>query len=171
MDLKQEILKEHSRAQAQKIADYVGHDPDKFKRLFDLFLSDEYRVAQRAAFAVGICGQRYPDLIEPYLKLMILNLKNKKIHDAVRRNSVRHLQSIDIPFELQGIAYEQCFQIMTSNSEPIAIKVFAMTVLANICQKEPGLAGELRLIIEDQLPYASAGFLSRAKKILKTLPN
>jgi hypothetical protein len=43
------------------------------------------------------------------------------------------------------------------------------TVLANLVEKQPGLKSELRIIIEDELPYGSAGFLSRGKKILKKL--
>jgi len=33
-----------------------------------------------------------------------------------------------------------------------------MTVLLNIVKKEPDLKKELKILIEDQLPYASAGF-------------
>jgi hypothetical protein len=42
-------------------------------------------------------------------------------------------------------------------------------VLGNIAQKLPDLKKELQLVVEDQLPYASAGYKSRAKKIIKTL--
>ena len=44
-----------------------------------------------------------------------------------------------------------------------------MTVLYNITLKIPELADELKIIIEDQMPYGSAGFKSRGKKILKGL--
>jgi hypothetical protein len=53
--------------------------------------------------------------------------------------------------------------------EPIAVRVFSMSVLANITRHEPDLKKELRIIIEDQLPFASAGFRARAKKVLKEL--
>jgi hypothetical protein len=49
------------------------------------------------------------------------------------------------------------------------VKVFGMTVLANLCEKLPELKNELRIIIEDQMPYGSAGFKSRGSKILKKL--
>ena len=55
------------------------------------------------------------------------------------------------------------------DDEPIAVKVFAMTVAANICKHEPELKNELQLVIEDQLENASAGFRARAKKVFKQL--
>ena len=44
-----------------------------------------------------------------------------------------------------------------------------MDVLFNITKKFPELREELRLSIEDQMPFGSAGFLSRGTKILKLL--
>jgi hypothetical protein len=44
-----------------------------------------------------------------------------------------------------------------------------MSVLGDIAKKEPALEKELKLIIEEQFPYGSAGFRSRAKKILKSM--
>ncbi len=167
MDLKTELLREHSKVQALKITAYIGNDPKKFDQLMTLFFDKEYRVTQRAAWVVSHCGKNHPELIIPYIDKMIKNLK-KEVHVAVVRNTLRLLQDMDIPPHLWGITADICFKIMESNA-PIAVKVFGMTVLANICEKEPDLKNELRLIIEDQLPYGSAGFKSRANKILKRL--
>jgi hypothetical protein len=51
----------------------------------------------------------------------------------------------------------------------VAVKVFAMTVLSTIINDQPDLKKELKTIIEDQLPYASPGFVARARKIIKKL--
>ncbi|HNP18221.1 MAG TPA: hypothetical protein PKL31_07310 [Fulvivirga sp.] len=167
MDLKTELLREHSKVQALKITAYIGNDPKKFDQLMALFFDKEYRVTQRAAWVVSHCGKNHPELINPYIDKMVKNLK-KEVHVAVVRNTLRLLQDFEIPKHLWGITADICFNIMGSNA-PIAVKVFGMTVLANICEKEPDLKNELRLIIEDQLPYGSAGFKSRANKILKRL--
>jgi hypothetical protein len=42
-----------------------------------------------------------------------------------------------------------------------------MTVLYRLIEKEPDLKKELRIILEDELPYASPAFVSRARKILQ----
>ncbi|MTI21662.1 hypothetical protein E1176_11580 [Fulvivirga sp. RKSG066] len=168
MDIKTALLQEHSRNQAEKIAQYIGSNEEKFAELMTLFFSDTYRVTQRAAWPMSICSDEHPELIRPYLKQMINSL-SATVHVAVKRNTVRALQNIDIPEELRGIAAENCFNLLASGDEPIAVKVFAMTVLANICKIEPDLSHELRILIEDQMPYGSAGFKSRGNKILKQL--
>ena len=169
MNLRNVILKEHSKKQALKVADYVGESKTRFFELMNLFLGKEYRVTQRAAWAVSICVERHPDLLEPWLRKMILNLSKKGLPDAVKRNTVRILQSVSIPKQFQGITAQSCFKLLLSPDEPVAVKVFSMSVLCNLCKEEPALRHELKLIIEAQLPYGSAGYKSRAGKILKTL--
>lgn len=168
MNIKDEILREYSKQQVTKIADYVGNNPKKFAELMHLFFDREYRTCQRAAWVVSHCTDRHPGLAEPYVRPMIMNLK-KEVHVAVVRNTLRILQFMDIPGALLGEAADITFKLLQSKDQPIAVKVFAMTVLANICKKVPGLKNELTLLIEDQMPYASAGFRSRGSKILKQL--
>lgn len=168
MNLKTEILKEHSRKQAEKIAAYIGDDESRFAQLMNLFFENTYRISQRSAWIVSICTERYQFLIEPYLSKMVNNLEGK-IHDAVKRNTLRIFQSFDLPKRLWGKTADLCFRFLMDADEPIAVKVFAMTVVANICKHEPDLKTELRIVIEDQLQNASAGFKARANRILKQI--
>ncbi len=64
---------------------------------------------------------------------------------------------------------DSCFTFLSDPKEPIAVKVFSMSVLANITKKQPELRDELRIVIEDQLPYSTPAFKSRGGKILKEL--
>lgn len=167
MDLKKVLLKEHSRTQADKVVAHIDDDPEKFKLLMDLFFNETYRVTQRAAWPMSLCVEKKPSLIKPYLPAMIEKLDKAPV--PVKRNTVRALQFIDIPTRLQGVAVDQCFALLNNPKEAIAVKVFAMTVIANICEKQPDLANELKIAIENQLPLSSAGFKSRGKKILSRL--
>jgi hypothetical protein len=63
---------------------------------------------------------------------------------------------------------DTCFALLDPK-EPIAVRAFSMTVLGNLAAQHPDLKKELRLVIESQLPYGSAGFVARAKKVLKQL--
>ena len=168
MDIKKELLEEYSKPQAMKISSYIGKDENRFGELMNLFFEDGYRITQRAAWVVSHCSDKYPELIGPYIEPMIMNLRND-IPVAVQRNTLRVLQEKEMPDGLIGDAADICFKLLESAKEPIAVKVFAMTLLANICKKVPELKNELRILIEDQLPYGSAGFKSRATKILKKL--
>ncbi|PHN03565.1 hypothetical protein [Flavilitoribacter nigricans] len=169
MDIRTSLLEEHSKEQAQKIAGWIGDRPERFDELIGLMLEDEYRVAQRAAWVVTHCLDRHPHLIAPHLEKMVLNLRDKRQHDAIRRNTLRALQYVDIPESLWGEIADISFQLLTDPREPAAIRVFAMTVIWNICTHVPELKQELKLIIEDQWEHATAGFRSRGRKILQAM--
>ncbi len=100
---------------------------------------------------------------------MIARMQEPGVHDAVKRNVIRILQFIAIPEKLLGVVTSVCFEYLASPNEPIAVRVFCMTVLANIAQKEPDLKNELRLTIQRQLSHGSTGFCSRARKVLDSL--
>ncbi|MEM8906884.1 MAG: hypothetical protein AAGD05_03475 [Bacteroidota bacterium] len=168
MDIKAALLEEHSKAQALKIADYVGQHPEYFETLLSLFLHENYRITQRAAWPLVFVVEAQPQLIKPHLRKVVENLQGA-VNVAVKRNTLRFLQLMDLPEDLLGLAAEICFAFLDDPQEAIAVRVFSMTVLYNICVKEPELGNELRMVIEDHLPHGSAGFKSRGKKILKAL--
>lgn len=169
MNLVKEILKEHSKKQKDKIVSYIGHDPKRFAELVHVFLEGPYRVTQKAAWPVGYCIEQYPDLLKPHFRKILYQLGEKNIHDSVKRNTLRMLQFVRVPKAHQGITTDLCLAFLADAKEPVAIRVFAMTVLANIAKEVPELKNELIPLIEDQLPYASAGFISRGGKVLKQL--
>ncbi|MCB0631186.1 MAG: hypothetical protein R2824_19205 [Saprospiraceae bacterium] len=169
MDIRESLLEEHSKQQALKIAGWIGNDPQRFAVLVELMLDEEYRVGQRAAWVLTHCLDQHPELLQPHLERLIHNLQDNVQHEAVRRNTVRALQFVDIPEELLGETADLCFRYLMDVNEPVAVRVHAMSVLWNICRKEPELSQELKLIIEDQWEYASAGFRSRGRKILKAI--
>jgi hypothetical protein len=169
MDIRKTILQEFSKTQITKVVDYVGDSPIRFKVLVNVFLGGPYRVTQRAARPLSYCVEKHPTLIKPHLKAILENLKNPGIHTSVKRNTIRLLQFINIPKPFQGVVTDICFQFLSARKEPVAVKVFSMTVLASLALNIPDLKRELILIIEDQLPLASPAFTSRARKVLKVL--
>jgi hypothetical protein len=167
MDVREVILREHSKAQAVKIAKFIGADPKKFTFLVGVFLKGPYRVTQRAAWPLSLVVEQHPALILPHLKKILDHLKQPGIHDAVKRNTMRLLQFIDVPKRYHGRVADICFTFLRARKEAVAIRVFSMTVLANISMQNPELKPELKMIIEDQLPYESPAFVSRARRLLK----
>lgn len=169
MDIRRTLLQQHSKANADKIADYVGSNRARFKQLVMVYLEGPYKITQRAAWPLSICVERYPHLVSPHLSPLLSFLAIPGVHDAVKRNTLRLLQFVEIPVRYHGKVIDICFKYLQANKEPVAVKVFAMTVLGRLVKNLPELKRELRLIIEDQLPYASAGFLSRARRVIKEL--
>ena len=169
MNLVEAILKEHSVVMRDRIVKYVGNDTTRFKELVRVFLKGPYLMTQRASWPLAYCVEKYPELIKPHLSRILKNLETPGIPVAVKRNTVRLLQFVEIPKPFQGSAANICFKFLSDPREPIAARVFSMTVLANIAKDHPEIGNELRIIIEDQLPFGPAGFVSRGKKVLKAL--
>ncbi|GAB4418264.1 MAG: hypothetical protein OHK0039_29500 [Bacteroidia bacterium] len=90
-------------------------------------------------------------------------------HPAIPRNALAILRGLDIPEADLGDLVDRCFGLMQQVQTPVAIRVFAMDNVLNACYREPDLAHELRMVIEAQLPFASRGFLSRSRHVLKAL--
>ena len=171
MNLRNELLKEYSKAQCNKIVQWVGDSEKRFEDLFNLFLNDVYRVNQRAAWPVSYCVIAHPKFIKNYFEKLIKNLHKPNLQDAIKRNSIRLLQHVDIPEKFQGEIMEICFGYVASQSEPVAVKVFSLTVLGNLAKKYPEIIPEIKVLIDEQLPHQSAGFKSRSQKLLKSWEN
>ncbi|MCU0325119.1 MAG: hypothetical protein MUF45_07670 [Spirosomaceae bacterium] len=172
MNLKAEILKEHSKVQTQRIADYIGADKNRFAELIELFLNGEYRITQRAAWVVSEVVSKYPFLVEPHLAGILKKLREPGIHDAVKRNVVRIFEDIEILDEYLEDITDLCFNFLTNPAEAIAIKAFSMTVLSRIVKKIPELKNELIFTIEDLMikhQDQSPAIISRGKKVIKQL--
>ena len=167
MDFRESLKKEHSKSQTAKIADYVGFNRARFKKLVEVYLAGPYRITQRAAWPLSLCVERHPALITPHLGQILIHVTIPNAHDAVKRNTVRLLQFIEIPSKYRGKVADLCFGYLHNRKEAIAVRVFSMTVLSRLGVKEPDLLNELVLLIEDELPYASPAFRARAKRVLK----
>lgn len=168
MNIEKEILKEHSRG-VKRIISYIDDQPARFAELVYLFRHGNPVVSQRTLWVMSQCTEAHPKLVRPHLKMLLKNLDRKDLHSSVKRNTMRLVQFVDLPEHLQGIAANHAFAYLNDPNEAIAVRVFAMTVLGNIALKQPSLRNELILLIQDHLPYGSAGFVSRSRKVLKLL--
>jgi hypothetical protein len=166
-NLRDEILAAHSKAQCDRITAWVGDDPERFNKLFDLLLMGDYKIMQRASWPLSNCVIAHPWFIKKRLGELIKILQLPAIHDAVKRNSVRVLQEIDIPKKYQGEVMNICFNFLESPVEAVAIKAFSLTILGNLAKQYPAILPEIKLLIETQLPNQTAAFVSRAKRLLK----
>ncbi|MEM7104034.1 MAG: hypothetical protein AAF502_12935 [Bacteroidota bacterium] len=169
MDIKTALLEEHSKDQIMKIVKFVEENDSRLAELMDIFFNGNFLEGQRAAWAVMHYASRNKNSMLPYVAQMLKNLEKPKLHDAVIRTTVRVWSETDLPENFLGEIFELCFNYLNNPKEKVAVRVFSMSVLFNIVKKEPELAEELRLVIEDHLPHGTAGFKSRGKRILKSL--
>lgn len=163
------MLKEHSKQQTLKIVKWVGASQSRFDELMHLFLTDEYRVVQRAGWSLSYCVIDHPEFATKHFKAFFSLLKDETAHPAVRRNILRLLPNVDIPKKYHGEAIDQCIKFLTTPGEKAAAKAFSLHVLQNLAATYPEIAREVSLIIHDQWDREPPSFRSRAKKFLKEL--
>ena len=78
----------------------------------------------------------------------------------------RLLQFVDIPKRYAGRIFDACYHLVDDPKESVAVRVFAMTVAAKIAQQSPELLDELKLIATKHPEASTAGFRSRARRVL-----
>jgi hypothetical protein len=169
MNLKTFLPEQYSLKDFKEIIDWINGSHERFAELMEIFFEHNSRKNQYAASVMIHCVDKWDYLLTPYLEKLILNLRNNNLKDATKRNTVRVLQDVEIPENMHGILTDICFQYLQNPSEAIAIKVFSMTIIHNLTKQYPELKEELKFILEEQIPFQSAGFRSRAGKILKNL--
>jgi len=163
--IKDLLLHEHSKFITNKVIDYVGDDPTKFDALMELFFDDDWLLNQRAAWPMSYIAIAHPNLIASYKSRLIDNLYHPS-HNAVIRNTLRLFQDIPIPEEQEGKLFDYCSKMLLQIKEPVANKIFGMTVMLMIAKPYPELLRELKVILETQFPYEKPGYKSRAKKTI-----
>jgi hypothetical protein len=166
MNLRDEILAEHSKRQTAKIVEWVGNDPKRFGELMRLFLGDVYRITQRAGWPLSDSVKRHPELIKPYFTKLLRQLERDDVHVAVRRNVVRLLQFVDIPKRFEGRIFDACYSLLADPAEAVAVRCFSLSVAAKIAKDRSELVDELRLVFTEHPTVLTPGIRSRMRRVL-----
>jgi HEAT repeat protein len=159
---------EHSVDTATLAASIAEASEEDFAALVAVLSGVDKEMARRAAWAFGKAGEKRPEWAELHME-GLLELLADKAHPALHRNIYRVLQYMEVPADYHASLFDLCLKELHDPKRPAAIKVFAMTVAANISSRQPELTTELKLSIQENIPYGSAGFRNRAGKILRNL--
>ena len=171
MNLRQELLREHSARQTRRLTDYASAHPTALAELLQLFWYGAARERQLAADVLGWVGERRPRWLVPHLPgLLAAAQPAPDQHPAVRRAVVRVLQFVPVPEEWQALAFDTCLALLQNPAEPIAIRAYALTAATRLAAPFPELAAELVACIEFLLSTSpSAALHSRAARALPKL--
>jgi hypothetical protein len=169
MNIAAALMESHDKDHAVSIAHFAISSKKAFAQLMDCFFSNEYRLAQRAAWSVAWATKFQPQMVQPYLSKMVDQLSRTDVHDAVIRNSVRILENMVLPIELHGSLMNTCFQLVENPQTKPAIKAFSLTILFQLSQTHLDIQSELTCIIQSLWDHESPAFKSRGRKILKAL--
>ncbi len=164
--IKEHLLSENSKNNWVKIAQRCIQNKEDLDELIRCFLYGSVRIVQRSSQCISKINDLNPSKIETYLPQIIKRLHTNST-DAYKRNTFRILQDANITEDLQSKVFDLGILFLTERKEAIAILVFSMTVLRQICEVYPELSPEVIGAIEIILTESSsAGIQSRGKKEL-----
>ncbi|GAB3310083.1 hypothetical protein ACFQT0_18600 [Hymenobacter humi] len=171
MNIRAELLREHSARQTKRLTDYACSHPACLAELLQVFWYGEPRERQLAADVLGWVGQQRPHWLVPHLPgLLAAAQPGPGQHPAVRRSVARVLQFVSVPEEWQALAFDTCLGMLQSPAEPVAIRVYALSAAARLAAPYPELTSELLAAAETVLNTTrSAALHSRAARELPKL--
>lgn len=146
----------------------VLEQPEVLGTFFEVFYISPFRVSHHIGNAILACIQEDAALIRPYLSKMVTELQQDP-PIWVQRQLLRILNQITIPVEHQGVMFELCFELFGNPMEPIAIRHYSLGILYSIVKEIPELGHELKLVLEEHMPYLSRGVAQKGRKILAKL--
>jgi hypothetical protein len=166
MTLHAMLLAEHSRKQCDKIVRWVGNDCLRMKMLVDVVSGNEIILQQRASWPLSYIAEANPKMLDPHLKTLLENLRKPNLHVAVKRNTMRLFQFVQIHVELHGELMDTCFRFISSPVETVAVKVFALSLLEKLCITYPEILPEIKAIVQMQWHQQTPAFKARARLFL-----
>ncbi len=171
MNLRDELLREHSARQTRRLTDYACAHPSALAELLHLFWYGAPREQQLAADVLGWVGERRPKWLVPHLPGLLASAQpGTAAHPAVRRSVARVLQFVAVPEEWQALAFDACLRLLASPTEPVAIRVYALSAAARLAGPYPELAAEVLTAVERALATSpSTALRSRAAREIPKL--
>lgn len=165
MDIREQLLQEHSKENTHLIADYIGKNNKRYQELWELVRDGEPPLPQRGSWVLT----QLP-VSDRHVSEMITALENPGNHDAVKRHLLKILSMADIPEDHAAALFDRCLDWLSDPATAVAVKVYCMDIATTIALPYPELREELKVIIEDQMKHRKTmGILSRGRKMLKKL--
>lgn len=168
--LKDLILAEHSKAQANVIADIVRQKPELLNELLQYILANEEPLSRRASWPLRILHEQHPELLKSRIGELIYQLANIK-SSAVLRNILALLAHAEIPENKKTFLLDFSAQTILNPESPVAVICHATDLFIHVSEKECVLLQELMLMLMTIEPNRSGGVQAKIKQVKATTKN
>lgn len=162
------IMAEHSRAQADFIADIVIKQPAILGELLEIVFRNEEPVSRRASWPLRIISDRNPQIVEPFVP-QIINILPVIDSIPIQRAFLALLVNVDIPEELHGEVLQFTSEVLMDKGSEIAHVIYSTDIFYKLSVNEPDLLNELALMLEQLLPFGSAGVKSKSTRTINKI--
>lgn len=168
MNLANTLTRTANKEGEKKVYQYILDHPEDMEALFNLYLSEDLRICQRASAPLTLIAQKHPHLFKPFHSQLMQHIKNPPM-DAALRNGLRFLQFFNIDESLEGELFDFCYSLMSDPKRPTGIRAFASYSLRNIGIKHPDLRPELIALFEEWKDHGTTGFKFRMRQCIRKL--
>ncbi|MBT8235686.1 MAG: adenylosuccinate lyase [Bacteroidia bacterium] len=187
--MENEVLKEcltlmsQMREERFKAASLLREYPDSIPILLEMIIKDDEEYGLRGGWALDLALQKDLHLILPSLDKFCDGLLKLTNESAIRAFAkiceallIAYFQKMDKPVinclkpEHMETMTEACFDWLIGDHK-VAAKAFAMTSLYELGKEYDWVHPELKIILQRDYEEGSAGFRSRARKVLDKLKN
>ncbi|WP_320054632.1 hypothetical protein [uncultured Acetobacteroides sp.] len=157
-----------NKVELQAITEVVCQHPERIDELWVL-ANSTIPNAWRAAWALAHINERNRQLLTPYLA-EIADIVTTTKNLSIKRELLKILILHPLPDEPSGTLLDDCFGTVTSNSIPVGVRMYAMSMVAKYYDRYPELTPEFLAILEDILAEPpSVGMKGWAKRLTQQL--
>ncbi len=160
------ILNEHSRANADFIANIIISKTDFIPALIEIVFADHKTISGRAAWPLLLAHKKNRRLLNDYIPVIIDKLPSVS-SVSVQRCLLSILTTANIPEEYDVVLLNYTTQVLTDTNSSVASIIYSIDIYYNIAKKQPELLNELAVMLEFLQPNATPGIRSKIRKILK----
>jgi hypothetical protein len=140
-----------------------------FPMLMSISMEGNARVNWRASWAADKINEIIPGIATDWISKLTDALVGLD-HNGKKRQYLKLISLYPISESNESFLFDYCLEKLTSETEDVSVRVYAMQILYNISEKEPELKEELLQIIEQEMEYRSSpGILTRGKKLASCL--
>jgi 8-oxo-dGTP diphosphatase len=160
-----------SMKEVEWVASSAGENPAIFKKLLEFSFSTDRKLAFHSSWTLTKVCDKHPQLIIPYLGMIIESLE-KIDNESAQRSFLRILSLTEIDkvdSRYHGILADHCFSALNSGFSAIAIKAYSMEILFRLSVIYPELTNELAASLSILQADASGGILARSRIVLDKL--
>ena len=168
MTLSELILSDYNRVHADFVADYIITNPELMPEMLELVFKLEEPLSRRAAWSFRIISQKKVSIVEPFVNELINKIRD--VNDVpILKLILAVLVETDIPQEYHGEILQFTSEILTDSNSSIASLIYSMDIFYKLSLKEPDLLNELRLMLEQILPYGSPGVKNKCGRLIRRI--
>ena len=167
-NIEEYLLQELSLEAIKSLDKNLEIDKYIIKQLWQLILTDRQPVSWRAAWALYHLTCKRKEFMVPYIQ-QIIELLPQFRFDGQKRELLKVLMLFDLKDLDTGRILNVCYDFLSNPNESLAVRVHSMQMIFNISELEPELKSELKSTILFHYQESSAGFQSRANKLLKKM--